>query len=212
MKQRYAALLAPYLRSVVLTIVRRQLVSCNPLQRPIGRPWFGVGAGIIDRNVVFQCIESRTRDSLDEMKITRMGKTAIRKPDFFVKVFRVDDQCVAFPMAKPTAVVRWEILVVRLQRSAIVVNHTPVVVAPSDQDEDALFLPVLEELNSIRELELPRSARRHAVEKHRIALQKTALAQFIQISCPSLKGSDLVNVSEIAQQAIGVHRNIRAGL
>src|SRR5215510_16435793 len=123
------------LRSVVLTIVRWEFFSCNPLHSPVGGPRFCVCARIVDCDVVLQGIKVRTRDALDQMELPRVWKSAIREPEFLIKVFRVDDQCIAFPMPKRAAIVGWEILIVGLQRSAVVVNQAPVVIAAADENE-----------------------------------------------------------------------------
>src|SRR2546428_2104034 len=99
-----------------------------------------------------------------------------------------------------------------LQLWATVVNQAPIVIAAADEFEDPPAFPVLKKLNSVWKLKLPWAARRHAKEKHRITSQETPLAQFIKISGPALKRSDLIDVRQVAQEAIAIHLNIGAGL
>src|SRR5215510_13974221 len=138
------------LRSIVLTIVRREFFSCNPLHSPVGGPGLCVCARIVDCDVVLQRIKVRTRDALDEMEFPGVWKSSIREPEFLIKVFRVDDQCIAFPAAKRAAIVGWEILIVGFQRSAVVVNHAPVVIAAADENKYPQLFAVFQKLNAIR--------------------------------------------------------------
>src|SRR5215470_462181 len=113
------------------------------------------------------------------MEFTRMRKTAVGEPEFLIEIFGIYYQRIAFPVSQRAAVERREIFVIWFQRPAVGINQSPVVIAAADQDEYSLFLAIFQELNSIWQLKLTRASGRHAREKHWIALQKTALPQFI---------------------------------
>src|SRR5262249_51800475 len=142
------------------------------------------------------------------MEFTCMRKAAVGEPEFFIEVFGVHDQRIAFPVSQRAAVEGREVFIVRLQRSAVGVNQSPVVIAAADEAEDSLFLSGFQELNSVWKLKLSRASRRHAREKHWIALQKTALPQFIKVSRPTLEWGDLIDIRQIAQETIAIHLNV----
>src|SRR5262245_34261328 len=58
---------SPCLRSVVLTIVRREFFAFHPLHGPVGAPRFRIRARVVDGDVVLQRIKVWTRDMLDQM-------------------------------------------------------------------------------------------------------------------------------------------------
>src|SRR5712691_9187395 len=100
------------------------------------------------------------------MKLVRMRQAAVRKPEFLVEAFRIDNERIPFPPGHRTAVVKRIIVIstkLALLRTAICINDAIVTIATSDEYEDALAVSVFCELNSIGKLELTRPARRHAI-------------------------------------------------
>src|SRR5262245_12910437 len=97
------------------------------------------------------------------MQFTGVRKSSVCEPEFLIEVLRVDDVHIAFPMAQPAPVISWEVFVVFFQRTSVVINHAPIVIAAPDKYDDALLLAIFQKLNPIRKLKLPRAAGRHAV-------------------------------------------------
>ena len=102
------------------------------------------------------------------MKLRRMRKTTIAKPKLLVEIFRVDDQRIPFPAAYRAAVVERmaEIPLIGVQRiPAVGIDEPPIVIAAADEDPNSLPVWLLNKLNSITKLELPRSTGRLAKKK-----------------------------------------------
>ena len=98
------------------------------------------------------------------------------------------------PSQRPTAVaIEERVVVVALKLAdvlaAVGVDDAAVAVAAAQQDEHALEVGLLDELESVDLLELARAAGRLTGQEHRIALQERALPQLIEASAHGCIGA-----------------------
>ena len=77
-------------------------------------------------------------------------------------------------------------------------------VAASGHDEDALPFRLLHDLQTVRDLKLPRPTRRKTTGNG-IVLQEILLAVLVQTLCPRLKRRDLLRIVEIRKKPLVVH-------
>ena len=136
----------------------------GPRDVPARRPWPRIRLRIVDRDLVAQCVEGRTRDALDQMQRIGMhhaGRPA-RKPESLVESNGIDDERIVLPVtdrvAEESGHVKFEIRML----AAVHVNRPIAAWPAAGQDHDALALGVLDDVDAIRRMKLSRPAVRHA--------------------------------------------------
>src|SRR5436190_16519225 len=140
-----------------------------------------------------------------------MRQTTVVEPEFLVETADVHHQRVSLPTAYRTAVIQGIIRVaVNLadMRTSVQIHDSPIAVASTEEHEDPIERWVFNKLKSVNLLVLTRASRRLAKEKHRIVFQETPLPVLIQVSGPFLERRDLVDIRDVFQEAIGIHRHI----
>src|SRR5580692_4571308 len=96
------------------------------------------------------------------MKRFRVWKSAAAHPKFLVITDRIHYQRILLPVADGAAVITRHGFVRLAQRTASRVDHPPVAISPSQQDENAAQFLLLDELKSVWRLKLTRPAWRKA--------------------------------------------------
>src|SRR6267142_1132414 len=139
-------------------------VRIRPRHRKASRPWFRVGTDIVDRHFVFQRVVVGTRELFSEMEESRMRKAAAVKPESLIVARRLDNQSIPFPVTRRiTEVGGKQIRVIHVrQRTPVRVDDAPAPRSAAEDDEDPLVFGLLDELEPIGRLKLPRSAGRKA--------------------------------------------------
>src|SRR5262249_38730442 len=89
---------APYIAIVLLADVFLQFLIGFPRYVPGGSPWLRVCAGIVDRGFKMQRVFVRTRQSFYDVEQVCMRMTRTVDPRSFIETYRVDHECIAFPM------------------------------------------------------------------------------------------------------------------
>jgi ABC-type transport system involved in cytochrome bd biosynthesis fused ATPase/permease subunit len=154
--------------------IESQVEAAFPLRR--------IGAGIVDRDLVADRLGIFAREPLDRVQLARVRHAAAIHPEALVEPHAVDDERVAFPMADRVAVVtRLEIL---QMLASVHVDGAKRVRAADIEDEDALDLGQVHELDAVRRLELPRGAARFAA---RVRLELVDLPRVVESPRPRLK-------------------------
>src|SRR5579872_6336459 len=136
-----------------------------------------------------------------------MRKTAVGEPEALRERSCVGHESIAFPSRCGVPVVGGS-NVVRLGIFAPVEpDDTPIAVPARGHDKDPLPVGLLDDLDSIAILKLPRAARREAI-RHGIVLQEVALAILVQRFGPGLKLSDFICIGDVRQHAPVIHADV----
>src|SRR5436190_2705554 len=200
------------LRPIVLTEIDGQF-AFDPLELPAARPRLRVGAGVVDGYFVLERVVVGAREALDERELVRVRQPAVREPEVLVEAGRAHDERVAFPVRDRAAVVERVVVValhLALLIAAIHVDDAVVAIAAADQNEDALARRILNELHTVRRLELPHGARVLAVQEARVVGEMALLAVLVKTERPRLKRRDSRRVGEPREHAVGVHSHVGA--
>src|ERR1700692_4132859 len=107
------------------------------------------------------------------MKRLGMRKSPVRKPELLIEADRIDDQCIlpslgavaGLPVAHRIAVVAAHHFISLTLRTPISIYDPPVALSPARQHQNAAQLPLLDELESMRSLKLPRASWRQAARE-----------------------------------------------
>src|SRR5438876_2587130 len=149
------------------------------------------------------------------MQLLGVGQTAVGEPKFFVESLGVDNKRVALPLRHGPTIIKRVVRIsakLSLLSPSVRVDDSVVVIAATDEDKYSFPIGVLNELNSIASLELARPAGRFAKQEHWIVFQEIALAQLVQVPRPALERSNLIDISNVSQEAVGIHLDIHTGL
>jgi hypothetical protein len=120
-------------------------------------PRRGVGAGIVNRDLVFDRIRIGASETLAEMKLVGRGEAIAVEPEALVETDRVDDERIAFPMADRMPVIgRNKLLRVW---AAIHEDSSERVWTADIENEDSFFDGILHEFYTVGRQELAWSAR-----------------------------------------------------
>jgi hypothetical protein len=115
------------------------------------------------------------------MQFVRVRKTPVGEPEFLIETLGVYNECVTLPLGNSASVVE-RIIRVAAQLpnllAAIEVDQPPIVVDATDKHENPLMIFILNELDAVGFLELPRSAGRQAIKVLRVIGKSIPLAQF----------------------------------
>src|SRR5262249_36099854 len=132
---------------IVLANVLPHFGSFTPSQVETTRPWRSICARVVDRNFVFQCSRIGTRKAFDQMETFGMRQAVAAHPELFVESYRIDDQCIPFPMSQGIAVVSGEQTLRMI--FAIEIDDAVRMRASDIEDVDALLLRHLDKLESV---------------------------------------------------------------
>jgi len=142
-------------------------------QEKASGPRRGVGAGVVNRDLVFDRIRVGASETLDEMKLVGRGEAVAVEPEALVETDRVDDERIAFPMADRMPVIgRNKLLRVCL---AIHEDRSERVRTADIENEDSFFDGILHEFYTVGRQELACSAGRLAA-RVRLELVFTAVS------------------------------------
>src|SRR5687767_7745358 len=137
-----------------------------------------------------------------------MRKAAGRHPELLVEANRFHDQRIAFPLSDGCSVIAGDSFGRRPDGTSVGMDDPPVAISASVQHEDAPKFWLFDELKAIRHLKLAWTAGREA-SPERVILQQRPLAIFVQGSCPRLERRDLVDISEVRDKTVVIHRRLR---
>src|SRR5262245_34762261 len=112
------------------------------------------------------------------MQLFGMRQTAVAEPKLLIEAFGINNKRVAFPLTDRAAVIQRVVGIaakLTLLGPSVRVDNSVVSIAAADKDENTLPVPVLIELDAVRQLVLTRAAWRHAEQEHGIVFQEIAL-------------------------------------
>src|SRR4029453_252270 len=139
-----------------------------------------------------------------------MGAAALREPEILIESLGVGDQRVFVPFRDSPAEIQRIVSIsakLALLGTPVRINDPVGAISTAHELENAFAVPVFDKLHPVRALELTRAARGDAKQISGIVLQQVALAQFVQIAGPALKRRHLVDVPDVAQKPVGIHRD-----
>src|SRR5437764_424186 len=107
-----------------------------------------------------------------------MRESSVRDPKMLVEPDRISHQGVFLPTAYRNPIIARSHLVRLPRRTAIRIDHAPIPVTAAQQNQNAPQFSLFHELEAIRSMKLPQSARRQAARQW-IVFQQRPLPVFV---------------------------------